>query len=212
MMRLIQRSEKKIFHPEKEKIESQRKLGDLLEDARLEAKDFGEGYQLGEKYRINGGIPTEVEFGKIYDSLPKKLKAKADAIRESLYPKEGLKAKAEDGEIYGFVKDGVAHFNADALDPNTLIHEAGHLWIDWASKERPDLHEAGMKKVEGSKYLEDVKSDKFYQSEAEKLPEAQREAYYKMEALAKAIGDNGEKFATESERTSFKQWVMNIAP
>ena len=100
--------------------------------------------------------------------------------------------------------------NADLMNGNTPFHEAGHLWINWAKENRSDLHNAGVKKIEGSKYLQDVKNNKAYQDNASKLPEADREAYYKAEALAKAIGDNGEKFVTEAQKADFKTWVKEL--
>jgi hypothetical protein len=114
------------------------------------------------------------------------------------------------GEIYGFEQNGNIFLNQDYVSSNPPIHEAGHIWTNWAEQNRPDLYEAGIKKVAKSSYLKDVKSNKFYQEQAAKLPKDQQETYYKKEALAKAIGDNGEKFATENERKNFKDWVMNM--
>jgi hypothetical protein len=114
------------------------------------------------------------------------------------------------GKVYGFEQNGKIVLNADLMNGNTPFHEAGHLWINWAKENRSDLHDAGMKKIEGSKYLQDVKNNKAYQDNAAKLPEADREAYFKAEALAKAIGDNGEKFVTEAQKADFKSWVKDL--
>lgn len=114
------------------------------------------------------------------------------------------------GKVYGFEQNGKIVLNADLMNGNTPFHEAGHLWINWAKENRSDLHNAGVKKIEGSKYLQDVKNNKAYQDNASKLPEADREAYYKAEALAKAIGDNGEKFVTEAQKADFKTWVKEL--
>ena len=114
------------------------------------------------------------------------------------------------GKVYGFEQNGKIVLNADLMNGNTPFHEAGHLWINWAKENRSDLHDAGMKKIEGSKYLQDVKNNKAYQDNAAKLPEADREAYFKAEALAKAIGDNGEKFVTEAQKADFKTWVKDL--
>ncbi len=114
------------------------------------------------------------------------------------------------GKIYGFEQNGKIVLNADLMNGNTPFHEAGHLWISWAKENRADLHDAGMMKIEGSKYLSDVKENPVYQDNASKLPESEREAYYKSEALAKAIGDNGEKFVTEAQKADFKQWLKDL--
>lgn len=114
------------------------------------------------------------------------------------------------GEVYGFEQGGKIYLNGEKMNGNTPIHETGHIWIDWAQKNRPDLHQAGMEKIEGSQYLQDVKENKSYQEQADKLPEEQREEFYKKEALAKAIGDNGEKFVQESKARDFKLWLKNM--
>lgn len=115
-----------------------------------------------------------------------------------------------EGKIYGFEHNGKIVLNSDLMNGNTPFHEAGHLWINWAKKNRSDLHDAGMDKVEGSKYLQDVKNNPVYQENASKLPEADRENYFKSEALAKAIGDNGELFVNESKKADFKDWLKGL--
>jgi hypothetical protein len=114
------------------------------------------------------------------------------------------------GKIYGFEQNGKIVLNADLMNGNTPFHEAGHLWLSWAKENRSDLHDAGMNKIENSTYLKDVKNNKVYQENASKLPKGEREAYFKSEALAKAIGDNGEKFVTETQKSDFKKWVKDL--
>lgn len=114
------------------------------------------------------------------------------------------------GKIYGFEQNGKIVLNADLMNGNTPFHEAGHLWLNWAKENRSDLHDAGMDKIENSKYLQDVKNNKVYQENASKLPEAEREAYFKAEALAKAIGDNGERFVNEAQKSDFKKWLKDL--
>ena len=114
------------------------------------------------------------------------------------------------GTIYGFEQNGKIVLNADVMNGNTPFHEAGHLWLSWAKENREDLHDAGMAKIEGSKYLSDVKKNPVYQENASKLPESERENYFKSEALAKAIGDNGEKFVTAAQKADFKQWLKDL--
>jgi len=114
------------------------------------------------------------------------------------------------GKIYGFEKNGKIVLNADLMNGNTPFHEAGHLWLNWARESRADLHEAGMTKIEGSKYLQDVKNNPVYQENASKLPELERDAYFKSEALAKAIGDNGEQFVNSAKKADFKQWLKDL--
>jgi len=113
------------------------------------------------------------------------------------------------GRIYGFEQNGKIVLNADLMNGNTPFHEAGHLWLNWAKENRSDLHDAGIRKIENSKYLQDVKNNKVYQENAAKLPKGEREAYFKEEALAKAIGDNGERFVNEAQKSDFRKWIKN---
>ena len=132
-----------------------------------------------------------------------------------------------DEAIYSTNKEGVLGFtsgndiflNSDALlgksnnnvDGNTPIHEAGHLWMKWAAKNRPDLHAKGFKLVENSKYLKDVKADPFYIEEAKRFRTAkQKEDFFKDEALARAIGDRGESFLRPSVKKDFKDWLTSL--
>ena len=114
------------------------------------------------------------------------------------------------GKVYGFEQNGKIVLNADLMNGNTPFHEAGHLWLSWAKENRTDLHDAGMDKIKNSVYLKDVKNNKVYQENASKLPKGEREAYFMSEALAKAIGDNGEKFVTQAQKSDFKKWVKDL--
>ena len=114
------------------------------------------------------------------------------------------------GKVYGFEQNGKIVLNADLMNGNTPFHEAGHLWLSWAKENRSDLHDAGMSKIEKSKYLQDVVNNKVYQENASKLPESERDAYFKAEALAKAIGDNGERFVNEAQKSDFRKWIKDL--
>ena len=137
--------------------------------------------------------------------------AKGFIKSESELPKDDVKYMTDSkGNVYGFEKGGNIFLNGDYVNPNTPIHEAGHIWTNWAEQNRGDLFNAGLSKIEGSRYLKDVQSNPFYQEQASKLPESQRQEYFRKEALAKAIGDNGEKFVTEAKKNDFKQWILNL--
>lgn len=149
---------------------------------------------------------NQVEFAKGMEDI------KANAKRRDIkYNDVSVKYMTDaNGNIFGFVKDGEITLNGDKKTANTPIHEAGHIWIGKVKEKNPELYKAGMDKVDGSKYLEDVKNEKLYQDEAAKLPEDMQEDYFKEEALAKAIGDNGEKFATDAKKSDFKTWVLSM--
>ena len=120
-------------------------------------------------------------------------------------------ANPDGTDVLGFSYDNRMYLNGEKLNPNTPIHEAGHIWTDWIKDNDSKLYDKGMELVEKSPYLQKAKNSKFYQEQADKLTtEEQREAYFKHEALAMAIGDKGAQFVTESKRASFKDWLNEL--
>ena len=116
----------------------------------------------------------------------------------------------EDGEVYGFEQNGNIFLNGSLLNANTPIHEAGHIWMDWVESNNPDLFFQGLEKVRGTEYIKKVKDNKFYQDQANKLPEERRERYFETEALAKAIGDQGESIVNENKKKTIKDWLKSL--
>lgn len=116
----------------------------------------------------------------------------------------------KEGNILGFTHKGKIYLNGENLNPETPIHEAGHIWTEWTKQNDTKLYNKGIELINGSKYLKAIKEDKFYQAEANKLPASEREQYFKHEALAQAIGDKGAKFVSESKKTGFKEWLNNL--
>ncbi|MBS1729394.1 MAG: hypothetical protein JSS67_01310, partial [Bacteroidetes bacterium] len=119
------------------------------------------------------------------------------------------------GEILGAVdpKTGKIYLNKEKLNPNTLIHESGHIWAEWADANAKDLMDAGLEKVRNSPYIKEVLSKDFYLKEALKYGEKGSEGYNRYlekEALATAIGDEGGKFVMEAKRKSFRDWVNQL--
>jgi hypothetical protein len=114
-------------------------------------------------------------------------------------------------DILGFSYDNRMYLNGEKLNPNTIIHEAGHIWTEWIKNNDTKLYDKGMELVEKSPYLQKAKNSKFYQEQADKLAtEEQREAYFKHEALAMAIGDKGAQFVLESKKESFQDWLKTL--
>lgn len=119
--------------------------------------------------------------------------------------------KSSSGEILGFsTQDGKIYLNAEHLNPNTPIHEAGHLMVEWMKQNDTKVYDRGIELVTGSRYYDSVKSNKFYKEEASNLPADQREEYFKQEALAAAIGDRGAQFVTEAKKKGFAEWLNNL--
>ncbi len=118
-----------------------------------------------------------------------------------------------DGKVLGFTHDNKIYLNQEHLNPNTPVHEAGHIWTNWAKENQADHYEKGMDLVNGTDYLAKAKASEFYQKEALKLGKEgskEYEDYMKHEALAMAIGDKGSKFVTEATRKSFTEWAKEL--
>jgi hypothetical protein len=114
-------------------------------------------------------------------------------------------------DILGFSFANRMYLNGEKLNPNTIIHEAGHIWTEWTRNNDPKIYQKGMELIEGSPYLKKAKESKFYQQQAEKLgTEAEKAEYFKHEALAMAIGDKGAQFVVESKKDSFKDWLKTL--
>ena len=116
-----------------------------------------------------------------------------------------------EGDILGFKFQDKIYLNGEKLNPNTPIHEAGHIWTEWVKQFDNKVYQRGIELVKNSDYLKEVKSSKFYQEQAKKLAtKEEAELYFQHEALAMAIGDKGAQFVTESRRTSFKEWLDTL--
>ena len=122
--------------------------------------------------------------------------------------------KNPNGDILGFTHNNIVYLNSERLNTNTPIHEAGgHIWVEWAKTNQPEVYTRGMQLTENSKYLKEVKNNDFYKEEAKKLGSEGSKAYndyMKHEALAMAIGDKGAQFVGETRKKDFKEWLNNL--
>jgi hypothetical protein len=179
--------------------------------------------ERGERYSINKEevLDNKKAAENKIQSMEKRLKAKKASIQYSIDVTPELKAQVEqglpmfmsdpNGDVLGFSFQNKVYLNGEKLNPNTPIHEAGHIWTDWVRQNDPKIYERGMQLIEGSDYLKKAKASRFYQKEALKLSsKAEVEQYFKNEALAMAIGDKGAQFVTESKKASFKEWLNTL--
>jgi len=179
-------------------------------------------YQTGEDISNSGGdtgLSGRTESSVSDMQAPYKIKIKGQEVKVKPIKAE-LKAqvvaglplfmKSPDGKILGFSYEGKVYLNGEAINSNTPIHEAGHIWLQWAKQNNAEVYNRGIELTKNSKYLKAVKENKFYQQEAEKLPPDQREEYFQQEALAMAIGDKGAQFVGETRKKDFKEWLNNL--
>ena len=170
----------------------------------------------GERYDINKK-ELEDERDKVTETIinsENKLRNISYQYQYSIKITPELKAQVEvgiplfmakpSGDILGFTYGKTIYLNASKINPNTPIHEGGHIWTKWVKNNDPRLYDRGMELVKNSKYLERAKASKFYQEQAAKLPQGEREAYFQEEALAMAIGDKGAQFVAEAKKAHLK--------
>ena len=159
-----------------------------------------------------------ITSAKYEESVLRDIKRLSVEYQHSINITPELKAQVEvglplfmanpEGDILGFKFQDKIYLNGEKLNPNTPIHEAGHIWTEWVKQFDNKVYQRGIDLVKNSDYLKEVKSSKFYQEQAKKLATKQdAELYFQHEALAMAIGDKGAQFVTESKRASFKEWL-----
>ena len=118
-------------------------------------------------------------------------------------------------KVYGAVYNGKLYLNPALENYNTPVHEFGHLWANTAKALSPKTYEKGLALVKGTEYESDVRNSKSYNNIIKKMvadgsTEAEIEAYVLEEALATAIGDKGESFATAAQKKNFKAWLEEL--
>lgn len=168
----------------------------------LDGGSFG-GIQMLDRFKGQKPL-TDPEFRDIYNKSKKAKIENKDADKFTKF------MATPDAEILGFTYNNRMYLNGSALNPNTPIHEAGHIWVEWTKTNDPKIYAKGMELVKDSPYYKKAKDSKFYQEQASDLPEDQREDYFSNEALAMAIGDKGAQFVVESKKDAFKDWLKTL--
>ncbi len=147
----------------------------------------------------------EFESEKLYKEYRRRFRAIIDIkvkAKDKILEEANIRFNRPNGIVYGFVTGDTVYLNPDKQSLNTPIHEFGHLWVSQIKKYFPDLWEKGKELFLESDYLRKVQADPNYQH----LDlDGQID-----EAMARAIGDNGEK---ELNRTLFEKisnWISNV--
>ena len=118
--------------------------------------------------------------------------------------------------IYGAVYEGKLYLNPALRNYNTPVHEFGHIWLNTAKAMKPELYNKGIDLIKkDSTYVDQVKANKDYDRVIKRMresgvSEADINQYINEEALATAIGDKGESFATAAQQRNFKAWLTDL--
>ena len=142
-------------------------------------------------------IATQEEF----DSLINDLNAKKLATKNQ--------------KIYGAVYQGKLYLNPSLENFNTPIHEFGHVWMNTAKEISPEIYEKGIELIKDSEYVANIENNPEYQRVTKQMKkdgatDEEIREYILEEALATAIGDKGESFATAAQQRNFKNWLNEL--
>lgn len=135
-----------------------------------------------------------------------------DALINDLNAK---KLATKNQKVYGAVYEGKLYLNPALENYNTPVHEFGHIWSNVAKQMNPEAYARGMELVEGTEYVSQIENNKEYQRVIKQMKkdgatDQQIKEYILEEALATAIGDKGESFATAAQQRNFKTWLNDL--
>ena len=168
---------------------------DIRNDIRLEVereKLINRNYNTNEKIQIMRDYMTFHRNNPYFERFLQKTKEITNNVRFNL----------PNGIVYGFVTGDTVYLNPEKQSLNTPIHEFGHLWVSQIKKYFPDLWEKGKELFLQSNYLRVVQEDPNYRH----LDlDGQVD-----EAMARAIGDNGEKELNKTLFEKISNWISNV--
>ena len=118
-------------------------------------------------------------------------------------------------KVYGAVYEGKLYLNPALENYNTPVHEFGHIWMNVSKEMNPEAYKRGLELVEGTEYVSQIENNKEYkrvikQMKKDGATEQEIRDYILEEALATAIGDKGESFATAAQQRNFKTWLNDL--
>jgi len=125
------------------------------------------------------------------------------------------KLMTKNQKVYGAVYNGKLYLNPALENYDTPVHEFGHLWLNTAKELAPDTYKKGLSLVEGTEYESDVRNSKAYkkvikQMIADGATETEINEYILEEALATAIGNKGDSFASAAQKKNFRAWLNEL--
>lgn len=147
---------------------------------------------------------------------------------KSMYTDQKLFTKSSDARPYGFIREGRVYLDPTYLNNNTPIHEFGHIWTSFAKNYRPDIYAKGVDLIKNSSYYKDVLDSLDYRkivtgifgedaiiktangdyiANPQSASYADVKDYIYNEALSTAIGNKGEMFVNQAQKSAFSRWL-----
>ena len=156
------------------------------------------------------------------------MSAQEAEANKSMYTDQKLFTKSGDAHPYGFIREGRIYFDPTYLNNNTPIHEFGHIWTSFAKNYRPDIYAKGVDLIKNSSYYKGVLDSLDYRKivtgifgedaiikspNGEYIANPQSVSYSDVkdyiydEALSTAIGNKGEMFVNQAQKSAFSRWL-----
>ena len=100
--------------------------------------------------------------------------------------------------IYGFVQGKKIFVNPKYADSKVVLHEYGHVWLDFLKQNNPELLQVGYNLLEGSLDLEKYK---LMHGDTELARE---------ELMVDLISSKGERIGDAATKSTFKNWLVGF--
>tara|TARA_R110000765_G_scaffold133349_2_gene232084 strand:+ start:14115 stop:21281 length:7167 start_codon:yes stop_codon:yes gene_type:complete len=135
-----------------------------------------------------------------------------DALLEDL---NSRKLSTKNQKVYGAVLGGKLYLNPSLENFNTPIHEFGHIWLNIAKEAKPALFKKGISLIKGTPYEAQIKESPEYKRVIKQMlkdgaTQSDIDNYILEEALATAIGNQGEAFVSAAQQRNFKNWLNDL--
>lgn len=155
-------------------------------DAKTDGKDFG--------FKTLTAEEAAAERKRIREAVYDNPEWKAD--EEALQEGDGTQYfTTEDGEVMGFVKDGVVYLDPEHMNANTPIHEYTHVWDNVVREVNQELWERGKELMQQSPVWDEVINNPAY------ADIAQDEDLVASEVHARLTGEKGEVLVDDLDST-----------
>jgi hypothetical protein len=165
--------------------------------------------------------PTQSMYERFVERLSKAFPSVEVVTSQAAFDNLIVDARAKqlvtrkDQKVYGAVYQGKLYLNPELENFNTPVHEFGHIWLNVAREMGKDAYNRGIELVKDSEYVEQIKNSKEYKAIVKKMrqdgaTDAEINRYILEEALATAIGDKGESFASAAKNKNFKNWLNEL--
>jgi hypothetical protein len=170
-----------------------------------ESNPFAKSRKTRKKNTLVGNLTKQLQkgakklYGKDIEVSYEDYDAQVDAMSGSEGKKKVLKEKAA-----GFYNPATnkIYINPKLADPETPVHEFGHLWIEMAKNFRKDVFDKGMSAIKGTEFEQYVRDNYSHLTE---------EADILDEALAEAIGKRGVELLEDATVSSeVKNFIRDL--